>query len=153
MEDRHSRVGDDSSGCLCYRPVFDDVSSILDRHHKDHGDNSRYSRGRDRDRERSRDDSRRHERHREHDYDRSRTRERVSDRDRESSVKRREVKEAQAESNAQPPPAENVGPSAKQGEQLPDYNAAAIAAMEAAKKLSLSCSPFRAVLISSENNF
>ena len=53
-------------------------------------------------------------------------------------MKRREVKEAQAEPSAQPASAESAASSSNQGEQLPDYNAAAIAAMEAAKKLSLS---------------
>lgn len=68
-------------------------------------------------------------------------------------MKRREVKEAQVEPSAQPLPAENAAPSSNQGEQVPDYNAAAIAAMEAAKKLSLSSSTFRARLMSSESNF
>ena len=119
-------------------------SQLSDRHSRDHRDSERYSRGRDHDRERSRDEYRRHDRHRERDYDSGRRRDHSSDRSRrsEQSAERREhgsrgVTDVQAPPASTPTSTSTTKPSS----EIPDPNAAVIAAMEAAKKLSLSSLP------------
>lgn len=119
---------------------------LSDRHSRDHRDSERYSRGRDHDRERSRDEYRRHDRHRERDYDSGRRRDRSSDRSHRSehSAERKEHA-SRGVTDVQAPPASTSTSTttAKPSSEIPDPSAAVIAAMEAAKKLSLSSLLYR----------
>ena len=139
MESHHSRVGANFESSDC-RWIQIYLFQLLDRYHRDHRDSERHSRGREHDRERSRDRYRHHDRHRDRDRDSSRKGDHSSDRTRrsEQSAERKDSVPHEV------PIIKTEAPAPKSVSELPDISAATIAAMEAAKKVSLPSLLFRA---------